>query len=71
MVKDKPVFRFIKKPSQINEEYRKINKKDFDNTFLKSVKEEEREEELSFDNSYTRENDEMDLGTINFTITFD
>jgi len=65
MVKDKPVFKFIKKPSQINEEYRKINKKDFDNTFLKSV-EEEREEEF-FDN----DKDEMDLGTINFTINFD
>ena len=61
MVKDKPVFKFIKKPSQINEEFRKLPK----------IKEEEREEELSFDNSYTRENDEMDLGTINFTITFD
>ena len=29
------------------------------------IKEEEREEDL------TKENDEMDLGTINFTITFD
>ena len=62
MVKDKPVFKFIKKPSQINEEFRKLPK----------IKEEEiEEEELSFDNSYTKENDEMDLGTINFTITFD
>ncbi len=57
MVKDKPVFKFIKKPSQINEEFRKLPK----------IKEEESEED--FDNTFTK--DEMDLGTINFTITFD
>jgi len=56
MVKDKPVFKFIKKPSQINEEFRKLPK----------IKEEEREDEF-FDN----DKDEMDLGTINFTINFD
>jgi len=68
MVKDKPVFKFIKKPSQINEEYRKINKKDFDNTFSKSI--EESEEEL-FDNDKDISLGNLDLGTINFTITFD
>lgn len=57
MVKDKPKFKFIKKPSQLNEEFRKLPK----------IIEEESEEDL-FD---TKEKDEMDLGTINFTITFD
>jgi len=63
MVKDKPKFKFIKKPSQINEEFRKLPKikeeeieEDFDNTFSKSV-------DASLGN--------LDLGTINFTITFD
>ena len=55
MVKDKPVFKFIKKPSQLNEEYRKLPK----------IKEEETEED------FIKEKDEMDLGTINFTINFD
>ncbi len=56
MVKDKPKFKFIKKPSQLNEEFRKLPK----------IKEEETEEDI--DNKSV---DEMDLGTINFTITFD
>ncbi len=56
MVKDKPVYKFIKKPSQLNEEFRKLPK----------IKEEEIEEDI---NDVFLGN--MDLGTINFTITFD
>jgi len=60
----KPVFKFIKKPSEINEEFRKLPK----------IKEEEREDDNNnFDNINlcNKSVDEMDLGTINFTINFD
>jgi len=56
MVKDKPKFKFIKKPSQLNEEFRKLPK----------IIEEETEEDYK-DTSLGN----MDLGTINFTINFD
>ena len=56
----KPVFKFIKKPSEINEEFRKLPK-------IKEEEREDKENKLSF----TKELDEMDLGTINFTINFD
>ena len=59
MVKDKQVFKFIKKPSELNDEFRKLPK----------IKEEEKEED--FDNTFSKNIDEIDLGTINFTITFD
>ena len=60
MVKDKPKFKFIKKPSQLNEEFRKLPK----------IKEEESEEEF-FDIDKDVSLGNLDLGTINFTITFD
>ena len=58
MVKDKPVFKFIKKPSQLNEEFRKLPK----------IIEEESEEDINYKDTSLGN---MDLGTINFTITFD